>query len=56
MLEGDHDVFGDGSVMIIGTPGHTPGRRRGAKFRPRHSADIDGTRLGNQARDGTSHL
>jgi N-acyl homoserine lactone hydrolase len=44
MLEGDHDVFGDGSVMIIGTPGHTPGRRRGAKFRPRHSADIDGTR------------
>lgn len=24
-LEGDHDVFGDGSVMIISTPGHTPG-------------------------------
>lgn len=21
----DHDVFGDGTVMIIGTPGHTPG-------------------------------
>ena len=21
----DKDVFGDGSVMIIGTPGHTPG-------------------------------
>lgn len=26
-LEGDHDVFGDGSVMIIATPGHTPGHQ-----------------------------
>jgi glyoxylase-like metal-dependent hydrolase (beta-lactamase superfamily II) len=26
-LEGDHDVFGDGSVMIISTPGHTPGHQ-----------------------------
>jgi len=24
-LEGDYDVFGDGSVIILGTPGHTPG-------------------------------
>jgi N-acyl homoserine lactone hydrolase len=24
-LDGDHDVFGDDSVMIISTPGHTPG-------------------------------
>jgi glyoxylase-like metal-dependent hydrolase (beta-lactamase superfamily II) len=24
-LEGDRDVFGDGSVTIISTPGHTPG-------------------------------
>jgi N-acyl homoserine lactone hydrolase len=24
-LEGDHDVFGDGSAMILSTPGHTPG-------------------------------
>ena len=24
-LVGDHDVFGDGSVMIVSTPGHTPG-------------------------------
>jgi glyoxylase-like metal-dependent hydrolase (beta-lactamase superfamily II) len=24
-LTGDHDVFGDGSVMILSTPGHTPG-------------------------------
>jgi len=24
-LAGDHDVFGDGSVMILSTPGHTPG-------------------------------
>lgn len=26
-LEGDYDVFGDGSVRIISTPGHTPGRQ-----------------------------
>jgi N-acyl homoserine lactone hydrolase len=26
-LEGDHDVFGDRSVMIISTPGHTPGHQ-----------------------------
>lgn len=26
-IEGDHDVFGDGSVMIISTPGHTPGHQ-----------------------------
>jgi N-acyl homoserine lactone hydrolase len=26
-LEGDHDVFGDGSVMLISTPGHTPGHQ-----------------------------
>jgi glyoxylase-like metal-dependent hydrolase (beta-lactamase superfamily II) len=24
-IEGDHDVFGDGSVRIVSTPGHTPG-------------------------------
>jgi N-acyl homoserine lactone hydrolase len=24
-LDGDHDVFGDGSVLVISTPGHTPG-------------------------------
>ena len=24
-LNGDHDVFGDGSVKIISAPGHTPG-------------------------------
>jgi len=27
VLDGDHDVFGDGSVMIISTPGHTPGHQ-----------------------------
>ncbi len=27
MLEGDHDVFGDGSVRIIYAPGHTPGHQ-----------------------------
>ena len=26
-LEGDHDVFGDGTVTIISTPGHTPGHQ-----------------------------
>ncbi len=26
-LEGDHDVFGDGSIVIISTPGHTPGHQ-----------------------------
>ena len=25
LLDGDHDVFGDGSVMVIATPGHTEG-------------------------------
>jgi N-acyl homoserine lactone hydrolase len=26
-LEGDRDVFGDGSVMVMATPGHTPGHQ-----------------------------
>jgi glyoxylase-like metal-dependent hydrolase (beta-lactamase superfamily II) len=26
-LEGDHDVFGDGSAVLIATPGHTPGHQ-----------------------------
>jgi|SRR5690348_1801623 len=26
-LEGDYDVFGDGSVRILSTPGHTPGHQ-----------------------------
>jgi glyoxylase-like metal-dependent hydrolase (beta-lactamase superfamily II) len=26
-LEGDYDVFGDGSVTIVATPGHTPGHQ-----------------------------
>lgn len=25
LVEGDRDVFGDGSVIILATPGHTPG-------------------------------
>ena len=25
IVEGDHDVFGDGSIRIVSTPGHTPG-------------------------------
>jgi N-acyl homoserine lactone hydrolase len=27
VLEGDHDVFGDGSVRLLSTPGHTPGHQ-----------------------------
>ena len=27
ILEGDHDVFGDGSVVLKYTPGHTPGHQ-----------------------------
>jgi N-acyl homoserine lactone hydrolase len=26
-LQGDHDIFGDGSVVILSTPGHTPGHQ-----------------------------
>jgi N-acyl homoserine lactone hydrolase len=26
-LDGDHDLFGDGSVTILSTPGHTPGHQ-----------------------------
>lgn len=26
-IEGDHDVFGDGTVQILRTPGHTPGHQ-----------------------------
>ncbi len=26
-LAGDHDVFGDGSVVLLATPGHTPGHQ-----------------------------
>jgi N-acyl homoserine lactone hydrolase len=27
LFGGDHDVFGDGSVRIVSTPGHTPGHQ-----------------------------
>jgi glyoxylase-like metal-dependent hydrolase (beta-lactamase superfamily II) len=27
LLEGDRDIFGDGSVTILSTPGHTPGHQ-----------------------------
>jgi glyoxylase-like metal-dependent hydrolase (beta-lactamase superfamily II) len=27
VLDGDHDVFGDGTVMILSLPGHTPGHQ-----------------------------
>jgi glyoxylase-like metal-dependent hydrolase (beta-lactamase superfamily II) len=38
LLDGDYDVFGDGSVVVISTPGHTPGHQslfvRLAKYGP----------------------
>jgi N-acyl homoserine lactone hydrolase len=27
LLDGDHDVFGDGTVVIVSTPGHSPGHQ-----------------------------
>jgi len=27
LLEGDRDIFGDGSIVVISTPGHTPGHQ-----------------------------
>jgi glyoxylase-like metal-dependent hydrolase (beta-lactamase superfamily II) len=27
LLDGDHDVFGDGRVLILSVPGHTPGHQ-----------------------------
>ncbi len=27
LIDGEHDVFGDGSVLLIPTPGHTPGHQ-----------------------------
>jgi glyoxylase-like metal-dependent hydrolase (beta-lactamase superfamily II) len=27
LLQGDHDVFGDGSVVVVSTPGHTVGHQ-----------------------------
>jgi glyoxylase-like metal-dependent hydrolase (beta-lactamase superfamily II) len=27
LLDADHDVFGDGSVVLLATPGHTPGHQ-----------------------------
>ena len=38
-LSGDHEVFGDGSVMIIAAPGHTPGHQ-GAKRRDFTFAEV----------------
>ena len=26
-IEGDHDIFGDGSLRLVATPGHTPGHQ-----------------------------
>jgi N-acyl homoserine lactone hydrolase len=27
LLDGDHDLLGDGSIELLGTPGHTPGHQ-----------------------------
>lgn len=38
LIEGDHDVFGDGSVRILAAPGHTPGHQVLLVRLPRHGA------------------
>jgi N-acyl homoserine lactone hydrolase len=37
-LAGDHDVFGDGSVVVLSTPGHTPGHESLLVVLPRTGA------------------
>lgn len=39
-LNGDHDVFGDGSVVILSTPGHTPGHQSLLVRLPRSGAVV----------------
>ena len=39
-LDGDHDVFGDGSVVILSTPGHTPGHQSLLVRLPRSGAVV----------------
>jgi glyoxylase-like metal-dependent hydrolase (beta-lactamase superfamily II) len=39
-LSGDHDVFGDGSVVILATPGHTPGHQSLLVRLPKHGAVV----------------
>ncbi len=39
-LNGDHDVFGDGTVVLIATPGHTPGHQSLLVRLPRSGALI----------------
>jgi glyoxylase-like metal-dependent hydrolase (beta-lactamase superfamily II) len=39
-LNGDHDVFGDGSVVILSTPGHTPGHQSLLVRLPRRGAVV----------------
>lgn len=39
-LQGDYDVFGDGSVKIISTPGHTPGHQSLLVHLPRTGAVV----------------
>ena len=35
LVDGDHDLLGDGSVQLLSTPGHAPGASVGADRRPR---------------------
>jgi glyoxylase-like metal-dependent hydrolase (beta-lactamase superfamily II) len=39
-LDGDHDVFDDGSVVILSTPGHTPGHQSLLVRLPRRGAVV----------------
>jgi N-acyl homoserine lactone hydrolase len=40
LVDGDHDVFDDGSVRILAAPGHTPGHQVLLVILPRHGAVV----------------
>jgi glyoxylase-like metal-dependent hydrolase (beta-lactamase superfamily II) len=51
LLEGDRDVFGDGSITIVSTPGHTPGHQSLLVKLPKTGAVIltgDAARFGDK--------
>jgi glyoxylase-like metal-dependent hydrolase (beta-lactamase superfamily II) len=39
LVDGEHDVFGDGSVVLMPTPGHTPGHQS-LRVRPGRGTDL----------------
>lgn len=41
-LEGEHDVFGDGAVVLVPTPGHTPGHQSAVVSLPKATVILAG--------------